>query len=119
MIPQFASVNKIMLVIHYRVVDVSVNHQETARHPKNVRDSNAFPFVEKTHVVRMPIVKQEITVRSVHAHLTSSEMAIPDVTQNVPNTMTAHETRLVSNSNVETHAENLIQTFVAKVQTVK
>ena len=101
----------------------------------------------------MPIVKQEIIVRSVHAHLTSSEMAIPDVTQNVPNTMTAHETRyfqqynwnnylhnifvlpfdylecfsmffimnwrLVSNSNVETHAENLIQTFVAKVQTVK
>lgn len=119
MIPPFVNVNKIMLEIHYKVVDVNVNLQETALNPKNVSNSNAFLFAEKTPVARTLIAKLEITVPNVHALLTFSEMAIPDVTPNVLNTTIAHETKLVLNSNVEIPVGNLIQTSVVKVQTVR
>lgn len=69
--------------------------------------------------MKILIAKLEITVPNVHALLIFLEMGIPDVIQNVLNTTIAHETRLALNSNVEILVGNLIQTFVAKVQTVK
>ena len=48
MIPLFVSASKIMLETHYKVVDVNVSLLETALNPKNVNDSNASLFVEKT-----------------------------------------------------------------------
>lgn len=108
-----------MLEIHYQAVNVNVSLQETVPSPKNVSDSNASLFVEKTPVVKTLIAKLEITVPNVHALLIFLEMGIPDVIQNVLNTTIAHETRLALNSNVEILVGNLIQTFVAKAQTVK
>lgn len=119
MIPQFVSVNKIMSEIRYKAADVNVNLLETAHLPKNVSDSNAFLFVEKTPVERTLIAKLEITVPNVHVLLTFLEMDIPGVTPNVLNTTIAHEIRHASNSNVEIPVENLIQTFVDKVQTAR
>lgn len=108
-----------MLEIHYQVANVNVSLQETVPNPKNVSDSNASLFVEKTPAAKTLIAKLEITVPNVHALLIFLEMGIPDVIQNVLNTTIAHETRLALNSNVEILVGNLIQTFVAKAQTVK
>ena len=119
MIPPFVSASKIMLETHYKVVDVNVNLQETVLNLRNVKDSNAYQYAEKEFVVKMLTVKLEITVLNVHAHPISLVTDTLDAILNVQSTTIALETRPVSNSNVETHAENLIQTFVAKVQTVK
>jgi len=73
---------------------VNVNLQEIARSLRNVKNSNVYLSVEKASVAKILIVKQEITVLIVRVLLISSEMATPGVTQNVPNTMIAHETRL-------------------------
>lgn len=117
--PPFVSASKIMLEIHYQAVNVNVSLQETVPSPKNVSDSNASLFVEKMPAAKTLIAKLEITVPNVHALLIFLEMGIPDVIQNVLNTTIAHETRLALNSNVEILVGNLIQTFVAKAQTVK
>ena len=51
MTPPFVSASKIMLEIHYKDVDVSASLQETAPNPKNVSNSNASLFVEKTVIL--------------------------------------------------------------------
>jgi len=75
--------------------------------------------VEKASVAKILIAKQEITVLIVRVLLISSEMATPGVTQNVPNTMIAHETRPASNSNAKILAGSQIQMCVAQGQTAK
>ena len=49
--PPFVSASKIMLEIHYQAVNVNVSLQETVPSPKNVSDSNASLFVEKTVIL--------------------------------------------------------------------
>jgi len=116
---QFVNVNKIMSEIPFKDVDVNVNLQETVLNPKNVKDSNAYQYVEKEFVVKMPTVKPEITELNVHAHLISLVTDTLDATLNVQNTTIALETKPVLNSNVETHAENQIQMYADKEQTAK
>lgn len=108
-----------MSVTHFKDVDENVNLQEIVLNPKNASDSNVYLFAEKELVVKMQTVKLETTVLNVHVHLISLVMAILDVTLNVQNTTIALETKHASNSNVEIHAENPIQTYVVKEQTVK
>jgi len=116
---QFVNVNKIMSEIPFKDVDVNVNLQETVLNPKNVKDSNAYQYVEKEFVVKMPTVKPEITELNVHAHLISLVTDTLDATLNVQSTTIALETKPVLNSNVETHAENQIQMYADKEQTAK
>jgi len=108
-----------MLVTHFRVVDENANLQEIVLNPKNASDSNVYQYAEKERVVKMQTVKQETTELNAHVHLISLVMVILDVTLNVQNTTIAPETKHVSNSNVEIHAENPIQMYVVKEQTAK
>jgi len=108
-----------MLVTHFKAAEENVNLQETVLNLKNANDSNVYLYAEKELVVKMPTVKQETTELNAHVHLISLVMAILDVTLNVQNTTTAPETKHVSNSNVEIHAENPIQMYVVKEQTAK
>jgi len=119
MIPQFVNVNKTMSETHFKAAEENANLQETVHNPKNVNDSNVFQYVEKERVEKMLTAKPETTVLNVHVLLISLVMAILDVTLNVQNMTIARETRLVSNSNVETHVESLIQMYVVKEQTAK
>merc|ERR1719414_328683 len=116
---QFVNVNKTMSEIHFKDVDVNVNLQETVLNPKNVKDSNAYRYVEKEFVAKMPTVKLEITEPNVLAHQISSVTDTLDATLNVQSTTIVLETKPVLNSNVETHAENQIQMYAAKEQTAK
>ena len=70
-------------------------------------------------MVRTLTVLPGITVLIAHVLLISWEMLEPDVTLNVPDTMNVQIIKLVSNSNAEILAENLIQMYVAKVPIVK
>lgn len=94
MIPLSANVNRIMLVIHCKVVGVNVNRPEIVHLPKNVNDLSAHLSVEKEYVERIQTVKHETTAPNVLVLPIFLAMDIPDVTQNVPNMTIAHKIRL-------------------------
>jgi hypothetical protein len=94
MIPLSASVNRIMLVIHCKVVDANVNRPEIVHLLKNVNDLSANLSVEKEYAERVQTVKHETIVPNVLVLPIFLAMGIPDVTQNVPNMTIAHEIRL-------------------------